>query len=128
MLFVGTSFVENNNQDSIFSTFWVYDGDNIYKKNKKFKNNRSGYIFYEDGELIVRRNLNWCGNSGPSYSNLYGNWRILTDSTLAIKYKLWGYLNKSSIGFNFKENNEIEIHEFAIKNPKKILPKPFLGK
>jgi len=89
--------------NSIIGT-WVVDHyfktENLieFKRRKKINYKESGYIFKENGELLVKaRVIHFCGNANKSkkkdYSEFKGTYKILNDSTFKLTYKVFGDSN-----------------------------------
>ena len=76
--------------------FESYDSGNMtstFERSKKFKKNKHGYEFKENGEVIVRVNSSGCvviGKNGKSHTllnNVTGTWRLINEKQIEIYYE-----------------------------------------
>lgn len=79
--------------DSIVGV-WVleaYENDASYLSSKKvLEKDKPGYIFYENGKLLERKNSGWCGTPPISYSNFDGTWTKISTNLYEIEVGYWG--------------------------------------
>lgn len=72
---------------------WIesdYEGGNIiYTKAKSFNQNKPGVSFQQDGKLIKRQNVGFCGTPPITYGDSEGTWELTSDSTFTIKCENW---------------------------------------
>lgn len=73
---------------------WVfekYENDIAeYSAASQLNNEKAGYIFKSNGQLVERANSGWCGTPPIAYSNYDGKWNLVNDSKIDIKGKFWG--------------------------------------
>ena len=75
---------------------WVYDKyeeeAKVFNKETNFQKDNSGIQFLEDGKLLKRQNVGWCGTPPITYGNDEGTWTMsnANDSIVTIKYEYWG--------------------------------------
>lgn len=78
-------------KDELFGV-WVELGDKngntIYSRSEKFESGKAGISFQQDGQLIKRQKIGFCG-SPITYGNHKGTWEITSDSTLSIRHGNW---------------------------------------
>ena len=78
------------------SKTWVYshfDEDlnaEVFEVAKTLDLSTGGYIFHDDGSLMVRKNAGWCGTPPISYANFEGNWNYVDDTKVFISADYWG--------------------------------------
>lgn len=87
--------LEHTDTDPLSKT-WVfshYDEDQnaqVLVIAETFQWDASGYIFHDDGCLIVRKNAGWCGTPPITYANYEGNWNYVHDTKVFISADYWG--------------------------------------
>ena len=64
-----------------------------YKKSNTLQNNFEGIEFFNDGRLIERKNMGWCGTPPIQYGNYSGNWHTQNDSII-IDVAYWGGMER----------------------------------
>ncbi len=80
---------------------WVYKnyekGKFIYESNRKFKKDKAGIEFKENGTIIKQQNSGWCGTPPIEYENVTGTWKKISDSLIVLEYKNWAGSNKDTM-------------------------------
>lgn len=62
-----------------------------YKRAEKFEKDAPGIEFRENGKLIKRQNVGWCGTPPISYGNDEGTWSGTGQNGLvSVNYHFWG--------------------------------------
>lgn len=78
------------------------DGKEQFIKKSKFHPNLPGMSFLEDGNIIVRTNLGWCGTPPIQYSHVQGKWKKISEETFLISYNRNGKLVEET--YSIKKN------------------------
>ncbi len=93
-IFTFYAFVPVEPVDKSLETYWIYDGYedgvSVYKKSKRFEQDKPGFEFQKDGIMIKRQNVGWCGTPPISYGNYKGKWKQIEDNKLQLEYDYWG--------------------------------------
>lgn len=86
--------VKENTINQSLTGIWVFenygDKEMSYQKKADFKRDKPGIEFKENGKLVKRQNVGWCGTPPISYGNFDGTWSMKTDSIISIRYEYWG--------------------------------------
>jgi hypothetical protein len=76
---------------------WVlkgYDNEDpnitVLQRSAGLDSSSGGFIFYNDGRLLERKNAGWCGTPPISYANFPGTWVMDSDSLIKINAGYWG--------------------------------------
>ena len=95
LAFISFNKTESNNSNFLFQK-WVYekyDNDNlIYQSKRKFKKDKPGIEFKENGTINRKQNSSWCGTE-IEYETVSGTWKNISDSLFVIEYKNWNGRN-----------------------------------
>jgi hypothetical protein len=62
----------------------------ILQRSGRLDSSNYGYIFYNEGKLLERKNAGWCGTPPISYANFSGTWEFQSDSLIKINVAYWG--------------------------------------
>ena len=97
-----TSFQINESKTSDFLyQKWVYkdyqNGNMIYESKRKFKKDKSGIEFKENGTITLKQNSGWCGTPPIDFEIVSGTWKNISDSLLEIEYKDWSGIKKDTL-------------------------------
>ena len=77
----------------LLTGIWVFEDiiDEIYHYQRTEELGEGyGFIIYEDGRFVERKNAGWCGTPPISYADFEGNWTKQSDSVLRINVDFWG--------------------------------------
>ena len=98
---------------------WVYDayseGVQIFKRSDTFDPNQPGFQFRNDGKLVKRQNVGWCGTPPVSYGNFDGKWSWIDSSNIRIEYKYWGGIDTLGLHIESLDNRQLKFKYFQIK-------------
>ena len=133
MLIVGvflllSTDMSNKVSKQLTEKVWIQSNKDsfTYKNRRYLVENKHGYRFYEDGRLLIRQDLRWCGNGKSNWESIMGNWVQLSDSTVELTYDLWGYRNTLIGEFKFIESKNMYFNLQQFEAPEQIKPTPFL--
>lgn len=97
---------------------WVYDSyeneGNVFIKEQQFDKDKAGFEFKEDGTLVKRQNVGWCGTPPVTYGNYDGKWKMLEDGLLEIEYDYWG--GRDTIGLKILDLNDEKLKISYVRN------------
>ncbi|SEL99495.1 hypothetical protein SAMN04487910_3844 [Aquimarina amphilecti] len=102
LFFVFTSFqiTEPKTPDFLYQK-WIYNyyqnGNLIYKSKRKFKKDKSGIEFKENGTIIRKQNSGWCGTPPINFEIVSGTWKNVSDSLIKIEYKDWSGIRNDTL-------------------------------
>ena len=73
---------------------WIFRSyeNEIYTMEKSFRleNDNSGLVILNNGSLIERKNIGWCGTPPIVYGNYQGTWKSAPDNMLEVNVEYWG--------------------------------------
>lgn len=104
--------ISNELDDPLLQTWVHVDYDeirnvNIYRSAKTLLNHSPGFIFSDDGALVVRQNFISCGEPPIHYDNYDGSWTYVNDDRISISTEYWG--TSEGLGLLEYEMSIIEI-------------------
>lgn len=80
---------------------WVFRSyeNETYTMEKSFKleDENSGLVILNNGLLIERKNIGWCGTPPVVYDNYKGTWKSASNNTLEVNVEYWGGTENYSI-------------------------------
>jgi hypothetical protein len=80
---------------------WIYkdyqNGNLVYESKRKFKKDKRGIEFKENGTIMRKQNSSWCGTPPIDYEIVAGTWKKISDSIIEIEYKNWGGIKKDTL-------------------------------
>jgi hypothetical protein len=80
---------------------WVYadyeNGNMIYRSMRKFKKDRPGIEFKDNGILKRRQNSKWSAAPPIDYELVSGTWKSISDSLIEMEYENWSGLIKDTL-------------------------------
>ena len=92
---------------------WVYSSFDEYittlKRTTNLDSSNYGFIFYENGSFLERKNSGWCGTPPISYSNYDGKWETAGKNFINIEVNFWGGVTNYRIEVISVSNNELKI-------------------
>ena len=72
---------------------WIYkdyqNGNLVYESKRKFKKDKSGIEFKENGTVIRKQNSGWCGTPPIDFEIVSGTWKNISDSLIEVECKDW---------------------------------------
>lgn len=103
------------NQDKLVGS-WInpvyQDSLIILVRSDSLKVNQYGICFKEDGKLLERKNIGWCGTPPVSYSDYEGTWSK-QDSTVTVNVGYWGGTSVYKlIIFSLSENKLTVVQKY----------------
>lgn len=79
--------------ESLLGT-WVFRSyeNEVYTMEKSFilENDNSGVVILNNGSLIERKNIGWCGTPPVVYDNYQGTWKSVSDNKFEVNVEYWG--------------------------------------
>jgi len=73
---------------------WVFeeyeDDITVMQKLSGLDSSKYGFIIYNNGKFLERKNSGFCGTPPISYANFEGTWEAETDNELKIIVDFWG--------------------------------------
>lgn len=73
---------------------WVFRSyeNEVYTMEKSFilENDNSGLVILNNGSLIERKSIGWCGTPPIVYDNYQGTWKSAPDNKLEVNVEYWG--------------------------------------
>jgi len=93
VIFCLNSFKPSNKKSNKLIGIWVRSEFGYltakYVKSDSLKENEPGFEFKEDGKLIIRQNIGWCGTPPVKYGNYNGTWHFISNNTLRLNHDNW---------------------------------------
>ena len=101
--------------EALLEGIWVSSGweENtlILEKKSALQSDRPGYIFYEDGKLVERKNAGWCGTPPVTYDNFSGEWSCKSSSLIDINVAFWGGKTRYSLEIVAITSNKLKVRQ-----------------
>ncbi len=114
-LFVSCNNCTEPKLEDVLYNIWVKYDDNFSDPNTLYSaaeldDNQYGFIIYDNGDFIERKNTGWCGTPPISYGNFNGNWKYISNDTLEINVEFWGGVTTFKIELLSVNQNELIIN------------------
>jgi hypothetical protein len=83
---------------------WIFKGYDdqdfnvsVFQRSAGLDSSTAGFIFFQNGKLLERKNSGWCGTPPISYANFPGTWESQSDSALKINVGYWGGMTEYNL-------------------------------
>jgi len=90
---------------------WVFQSfeNETYTMQKSYflEKDNSGFIFFNNGKFVERKNSGWCGTPPVTYTNFSGNWKSETEKKLNINVGYWGGTESYTIEIIFVSSSNL---------------------
>ena len=94
---------------------WEYanweDGATTMRRVTALPNDNSGFIIYDDGKFVERKNSGWCGTPPIAYKNYEGDWSKETEQELKVSVGYWGGTEIYSMKIISLDFNELKYEK-----------------
>ena len=86
-----------------------------YQRVKTLPANSPSIKFLNDGTLIERKNIGWCGTPPITYGDFSGNWQVENDNDIKIDVAYWGGVEQKTWKIVNVTNTSLSI-EINVEN------------